>query len=318
MRRNKFLLVTRAGPESLHRQWVAPDGVRNFDLFVSAYDPAVEPMSGEGLYHELRAGRKVAGYGAFLRAHRALWEAYDYVALFDDDLLIDAAAISRLFALAAQHDLRIAQPALSRQSHFTYAALLQHPDFMLRYVTYIEMMCPLFRTDKLAAILPLFELGYESGIDIIWSNLGEASPHDMAVIDAVTVHHTRPVGSRKSANGFSDGKRYEDDISAVLRSFDCPWLPCVPYEGVRTDGSVTTKRTAYAANAASLLSAIPHNEPIKVAARNIAVYWKHLLSAPARNLRLSWPADMAPSQATSSKMDDALRRDPSAHEIEQP
>ncbi len=145
---NRFLLVTRAGAQSLHPHWLAPDGARNFDLFVSAHSEDVPHIEGDGLFFEHRPGRKVAGYAAFLRDHEALWRAYDHVALFDDDLMTSAQDLSRMFEIAREYDLKIAQPALTRDSFFTYAALLRHPGFTLRYMTYVEMMCPVFRSGR--------------------------------------------------------------------------------------------------------------------------------------------------------------------------
>ncbi len=307
MSRNRFLLVARAGANSLHRSWLTPEDERNFDLFVSAHHPDVQPIAGDGIHFEHRPGAKVAGYADFLREHRALWQSYDHVALFDDDLLIDAASLSRLFEIAQRHDLKIAQPALSHDSYFTYAALLRHPGFLLRHMTYVEMMCPVFRVDALAGALPLFDLGYESGIDIIWSNLVARGPRDLAVIDAVTVQHTRRVGSAKADNGF-EGRFYEDDIRAVLARFGCPWLPCLPYDGIRADGRTVTQRSAFLPDALALAAAIPLRSPMKRRARNIAVYWKHLLTAHARNVVLAWPG---------SQPQDPLGRDPAANEVEQ-
>jgi hypothetical protein len=286
----RYLIVSRVGPDSLHRHWLEPGGRRNFDLFLSSYDPDLSQPQGEGVHFEYRPGRKVAGYGAFLAEHAELLRRYDYVALFDDDLLVGSEELSRLFDIVAGHGLKIAQPALTPDSYFTYAALLRHPGFLLRQVTYVEMMCPVFRTDILLSLAPLFHMGYESGIDIIWSNMVDAGPEDLAVIDAVAVQHSRRVGSAKAANGFAAGRVYEDDISAILARFQCPWLPCVLYGGVRTDGRRVVGRTAMLAAAASLITALPAQAPIKRRARNMAVYWKHLLTAPARNIRLDMDA----------------------------
>ena len=307
MTNSRTLLIARVGPDSLHRHWLAPEGARTFDLLLSAYDESVTAPRAAGVYFEYRPGRKVAGYAALLREHRALWARYDHVALFDDDLLIDATGLERLFAIVAAHRPRVAQPALSHDSYFTYAALLRHPGFLLRHMTYVEMMCPVFRVDALAEILPLFDLGFESGIDIIWSNLLARAPEDLAVIDAVTVRHTRRVGSVKASNGFA-GRFYEDDIHALLARFDCPWLPCLPYDGIRTDGRAVTGRGAFLPDALALAAAVPLLGPMKRRARNIAVYWKHLLTARPHNVPLAWPALQA---------QDALRRDAAPREIEQ-
>ncbi len=287
MAKRPFLLISRIGPRSLHPYWIDCGSERSFDLLLSAYDDGVTPLDRDGVIFERRAGTKVAGYGALLRDHRALIADYEHVALFDDDLLIDSAGIDRLFAIAARYRIKVAQPALTADSHYTYAALLRHPGLLLRYVTYVEMMCPVFRRDALERVAPLFEMGFESGIDIVWSNLLWEAPRDLAVIDAVAVRHTQRVGRAKAANGFVGGRRYEDDIHAMLDRFDCPWLPCLPYGAVRADGREVMGRGATALAAAGLLHAVPRQKPFKRRARNLLVYWKHMLSAPARNQRLA-------------------------------
>lgn len=289
----RALLISRIGPNSLHAHWLEGfAGPRPFDVLLSSYDANVTAPDGEGVLFEHRPGTKVAGYGALLRAHRELLRRYDYVALFDDDLLISGPELAHLFDIVRAHGPKIAQPALSQDSYYTYAALLRHPGFLLRHMTYIEMMCPIFRADILDRLIPLFELGYESGIDIIWSNMAWEEPGDLAVIDAVPVLHSQRVGGRKADNGFVAGKRYEDDISDILKRFDAEWLPCLPYDGIRADGAARTGRTAMLGDALRLVAAVPLRSPMKMRLRNLAVYWKHLLTAPARNRKLGWPTGL--------------------------
>ncbi len=285
---NRFLVISRVGQASLHSEWCGLAPERRFDVLLSAYDSAVADPRQPGIIFEHRPGAKVAGYGDVMRDHAELIARYDYVALFDDDLLISTPDLQRLFDIVAQHQLKIAQPALSHDSYFTFAALLENPSFRLRYVNYIEMMCPVFRADALVAIRPLFDLGFESGIDLIWCNLVSTSMQDFAVIDEITVRHTRPIGVSKSANGFVGGRRYEDDIHAVLRKFDLPWLSCVPYAGVRRDGTVTRRRSAFFWSSISLIFAVGRRAGLPLRMRSVAVYWKHLLSRPALNIPVSW------------------------------
>jgi len=294
-RTHRYLLISRVGRQSLHREWLEPAVARGFDVLLSAYDPAVTDPGQTGVTFEVRPGAKVAGYGDVLAAHADRIAGYDYVALFDDDLSIDAAALTRLFEIADAHDLKIAQPALSHDSHFTYAALLHSPAFRLRFVNYIEMMCPVFRADVLKAVQPLYSMGYESGIDLIWCNLVATSDRDFAVIDDVVVRHTRSVGTSKSANGFTGGKRYEDDIYAILARFGLPWLSCVPYAGVYHGGTVTQNRWALGLRALPLIGAIPQAQGAKLRARSVAVYWKHLVTRKPRNIAVTISVEMEPA-----------------------
>lgn len=287
--RPRFLLISRVGANSLHRHWLAPADDRGFDVLLSSFSAEVVDPELPGVVFEHRRGSKVAGYAKVLRAHAEMIARYDYVALFDDDLMIDVGELTRLFDIVAAHDLKIAQPALTHDSHFTFAALLQDKAYRLRYVNYIEMMCPVFRSDVLQAITPLYEMGFESGIDLIWCNLVAETPHDFAVIDDVVVRHTRPVGTYKAANGFDGARRYEDDIYAILARFGLPWLSCVPYSAVRKNGSTERRRLAFLCSSLTLIPAIGKQTGFRHRTRSVVTYWKHLIGRKALNIRVPLP-----------------------------
>lgn len=70
---------------------------------------------------------------------------------------------------------------------------------MLRYTNFVEMMVPCFSREALGKVLFTFnenETGW--GTETHWPLLIHASPNDMAVIDAVSVVHTRPIRSGQS------------------------------------------------------------------------------------------------------------------------
>ena len=254
-----YLLISRIGRDSLHRQWLADR--TGFDMLLSAFDGSVEPVTEPGVTFEYRAGAKVAGYAGILKDHAAAIATYRYVALFDDDLSIDGPALRRLFELTDRHGLKVAQPALTHDSYFTYACLLKHKGFVLRHVNYVEMMCPVFRADMVSRVAPLFDLGFESGIDLVWSALLRSGREDFAVIDAVPVRHTRPVGAIKAANGFVEGRIYETDITAILERFGLPWAAPASLGGLRPSGTYVRNRLALFLAACRLVTAIPTRSP---------------------------------------------------------
>lgn len=281
----RFLLVTRIGPKSLHQRWIGTPETRQFDVFLSAYTPKAETVDQSGVRNELRPGFKVEGYSGFINEHRALWEDYDYICFWDEDLETDTETLNQMFAICAAGHFKIAQPALTHDSHFTYAGLLQQKAFRYRHVNYIEMMCPVFRTDTLPLIEPLYHSGFESGIDLIWCNLLFETPKDFAVIDATPVRHTEPVGDRKSDNGFSEEDTYETHIHKMLDQYDLPWLACTPYSGVRKDGQVISSRIRLFLSALSAFGAVALQRPLWPRVRFVLVHLKHLSQAPARNLK---------------------------------
>jgi hypothetical protein len=280
----RFLLISRVGPKSRHSEWISSDSARNFDVFLSAYSAEVDIPSGPGIQVEFRAGQKVAGFSEIFQEHAAMISTYDYVALFDDDLSASPQTISELFDICAARNLKIAQPALTHDSYFSYAGVLQQPGFELRHMTFVEMMAPVFRRDVLQQVRPLFELGFESGIDLIWCNQCFEAPDNFAVIDACAVRHTNPVGAQMAQNGFVGARIYEDDIHSLLDRFDLPWLPCLPYSAITQDGRRITSRIAlmfHALRLAGALSNLP-GDPGRL--RKVLTHWKHLALARPNNI----------------------------------
>ncbi|KQW29125.1 hypothetical protein ASE36_11695 [Rhizobium sp. Root274] len=285
--KRRFLLVTRIGPKSLHDQWLDTQSEREFDVAICSYDPSITEIKGEGISFEYIPGKKVSGTSWFLENRRSIWENYDYVMLLDEDLSVDARSINKMFEISAGQNFKIAQPSLTPDSHFTFAALLQQSYWKWRHVNYIEMMCPIFRRDILETIAPLYRSGYESGIDLIWCNLVYESPRDFAVIDSVAVRHTEPVGGNKAANGFVEGKRYEDDIYAVLQTYQLPWLSCTPYSGVTKSGRERSSRLLFFVTALSVFWAVPLQRPWSGRFRAALVHLKHVALRPARNIKVA-------------------------------
>ncbi len=282
-----YLLIARVGRHSLHRRWLGNGGrQRGFDVLLSYYDADTPVSAAEGVHIEHRPGTKVGGIGALLAEHAVRIGGYRHVAIFDDDLDIDAAGIHRLFALADRHGFLVCQPALSHDSFFTFAGLLSNPGYEFRSTTFVEMMCPCFRNDMLPAVRAIYTMGYESGLDLLWCNLLGQAPGRYAVIDAVSVRHTRPVGGQRHANGFTGGARYEEHIHAVLARFALPWLPCVPYFGRRRDGRLVRGRLALLLSSLRIAAAVPRRGGGLRRLTAVLIHWKHLLLHRPRNLRV--------------------------------
>ncbi len=284
----RFLLISRIGARSLHRHWLSTDE-RSYDVLLSRYDDRAEEPQGSGLTCEFRPGTKISGYSKLFREHSSLWKRYEFVGLFDEDIETDPATIDRMFAIGAEENLKIFQPALTQDSYFSYAALLQNSFLKLRYVNYVEMMCPVFRSDVLDRVQPLFSLNFESGIDLIWCNAVSEGPHDFAVIDAAPVRHTEPVGGRKQDNGFSGARRYEDDIAGVLNRFGVPWLSCVPYAAVTRGGQQLNNRVLLALIALAILPAAFRRRPWLQRLRLLLIHFRHMIFRRPRNVIVLLP-----------------------------
>ena len=184
-------------------------------------------------------GRKVEGFQVVFEKYGSLIDGYEQVALLDDDIRCDAQALSRCFDIGSSRQLSIWQPSLSCDSYFTYAGTLHNPHYKVRFVNFIEMMCPFFSRSALKSVEILFSYGWESGIDLVWCSVLPPRKQQFAIVDAVQVRHTRPVGTLKEANGFQ-GRNYEDDIYACLDHFNMDWPSLVVEAAIGGRGGEVT------------------------------------------------------------------------------
>lgn len=189
----RFLVVVRAGEASLHREWL-DGGSRNWDLVVSWYgDKPYEPVADEIVVGV--KGGKGDGLAATFAALPALLERYDYIWLPDDDIETDSATIDALFDIASTEGLAVCQPALTHDSYNSYLHTLQSPSFRLRYTSFVEVMVPCLSRERLRRVLPYFERNPSAfGVDWIWTRLAADNRYRAAIVDAIAVRHTRPVG----------------------------------------------------------------------------------------------------------------------------
>jgi hypothetical protein len=197
--RRPNLVVLRAGPDSLHRQWPQnlPDAYRSWDLCISSYGPddAGVPDAAEYRTHQPDQRKFQALHDLFFEGS-PLW-AYDRVWFPDDDLMLRWGDINRLFHIARKFSLDLAQPSLLPVDgcYITHGITRQQPGSMLRYVDFVEIMCPVFSARALGVCLGSFRDSLSGfGLDHLWPALLGGARSRIAIIDATGVIHTRPVG----------------------------------------------------------------------------------------------------------------------------
>jgi hypothetical protein len=191
---NRFLVVVRAGDQSLHPHWTRAPAARDWDLIVSYFGDDSHRFRFEGETRIDDKGLKWEGLHALLSRDER-WRRYDYVWFPDDDLATDQATISAFFRHVVELRLALAQPALSWTSHVAHRVTVRHPSFRARWTDFIEIMAPCFERGLLEACLPTFAGTLSGwGLDRVWPHLLEPHTRRSAIIDAVEVTHTRPVG----------------------------------------------------------------------------------------------------------------------------
>jgi len=197
--RRPNLVVLRAGDGSLHPDWRhdLTEEQRSWDLCISAYGrtPGALPGQAEYLTHQPQQRKFQAIHDLFFEGS-PLWQ-YERVWLPDDDLMVSWGDINAMFHIARKYSLDLAQPSLLPVPgcFITHAITVQQPGSLLRYVDFVEIMCPAFSARALRICLGTFRDSVSGfGLDHLWPALLGGGRSRMAVIDATGVVHTRPLG----------------------------------------------------------------------------------------------------------------------------
>ena len=141
---------------------------------------------------------------------------YDRVWLPDDDLRATKDDINLFFDIVEKHALTLAQPALTRDSHLGHLVTLKNRSFQLRFTNFVECMAPCFSRDFLKQMLPTFNANISGwGLDYIWpTKISDWTR--IAIVDAVSVCHTRAVGGPNYVHVTSAGKTVQQEMREVL------------------------------------------------------------------------------------------------------
>jgi hypothetical protein len=220
------LAVVRCGDASLHQSWSGAG--RDFDIGVSYFGDDLTREFPEARYVHRAKGGKWEGLFGFFKKFPATIEQYDYFWLAEDDILSDVDTINALCQIAVDYNLEVCQPSLDTNSFYSYLITLRHSSFLLRYTNFVEIMAPLITRAVLQEMLPMFEhLRIGFGLDFVFpvvaSKISGHADRCTAIIDSVSVCHTRPVGGPqhkmiKQAGGPSP----LDELRAVVEGLDIP------------------------------------------------------------------------------------------------
>ena len=209
----RYLVFTSAGDRNVVRRWLGPD--RDFDLWVVWYGKGDDVLEPDADYYLRRKGAKFPNLHYCYQRWPELLERYDAIMVMDDDIHISAAKIDRLFELRKRHDLWALQPAFSPFGKISYGITRVRRDFDMRFVDFIEMTCPLLRTDKLLDFIKVYDpqlVGW--GCDWWFLHSMGADLRDrVAIVDSIVCTNPRdwwkPGGAREIDRLQSTQKRRE-------------------------------------------------------------------------------------------------------------
>lgn len=235
----KNAVFVPVGKDSLHRQLLKGDA--DFDLHLLIYDGSYNKFCNDSDFVACDAGYKMDMTYRYLHRHPELFEKYEYFFLLDDDIVISTEDVNRLFSMMREYQLKIAQPSLV-MSYYTYKHTAFHPFYILRYTNFVEMMMPCFSRDALKAVLPTFEQKIRwCGIEMHWPVLVGSNHKDIAIVDAVSAKHTRPVQSWNSLSQLQqENYLKKHNLSWSIEMYGGLPLDNVDFEGKQAFDEVRT------------------------------------------------------------------------------
>ncbi|RYG15756.1 DUF707 domain-containing protein, partial [bacterium] len=253
---HRFLVVGRVGDNSLHASWIAdPSTPRTWDLQLNAYGTDESLIQNGDLPPVLDRGTKWDSLVRHFRSQPELLDRYDYVMLPDDDLLMDVASINRMFEIVVENDLTMAQPSLSYDSYLSHPIVLRCPQFRLRYTNFIESMSCCMKSSFLKRLLPMFEHHFTGwGTDLIWTMLMDDPAYKAAIVDEVSMTHTRPLMVGPIYKTFaSQNTDPWKEIDQLRSSFENAPDAMLIYGGILASGRVVSGPEARFRNGVALM-----------------------------------------------------------------
>ena len=142
----------------------------------------------------------------------------------DDDLLITALKLNKLFDQLDKDKPALAQPSLSYKSYFSHFFTLRFPGLYARETSFVEIMTPIFHIEALNALLWTFSLNSSGwGLEPLWFKVITSSKFSkckskLLIYDNISVTHTRKVGNQN--RGISKKKRLFIEKSELLKKWN--------------------------------------------------------------------------------------------------
>lgn len=163
----EFLIYTSAGHHPNVKQWSSsPD--RNYDIWVTNYTGIPDHSRQYADHYNERIGSKFQNLKAITAEHGELLSQYKAIMVADDDIIISPQSLSALFSTLMAKDLFALQPAFSRYGQVSHPITARKLKSDLRYVNFVEVTCPIFRSDILLDFLSVYDPDISTCYGIDW------------------------------------------------------------------------------------------------------------------------------------------------------
>ncbi|KAG7671821.1 hypothetical protein Ndes2526B_g07269 [Nannochloris sp. 'desiccata'] len=207
----EFLIIAPVGSDFNASKWMTHPNLATYDivaLYYGADDTAFSCPLCKAVIPG--AGAKWGLLNRFIDKEPTMWaefsKQYKAVMVADDDVeFFDTCSINRIFEVFNAYKLVLGQPSLCRTPYrSTYWDLLysNRKETVLRYVTFVEIMAPVFEMDFFNGVVkPSLWNAYTGwGLDFSWPFLLRYPERHIGVIDDVCMRHSQGAGEAKGKN----------------------------------------------------------------------------------------------------------------------
>jgi hypothetical protein len=210
------LVVMPFGRDSLRSDWITNGAARNFDVVLLGYHTITDDdvLSSPGVTIFQYYDYKWWMIQDLFTQHPGLLKKYTAFFFLDDDIEVTKEQINKLFDCFNYLPVQLAQPSLTADSYMSWRALRHKKMSGLRYVTTVELMCPMMRQPALEKLLPTFKLTKSGwGVDLLWGKkiLNYFGNKQFAVLDIIQVRHGKPVGKGELYAKLDEPAKAEED-----------------------------------------------------------------------------------------------------------
>lgn len=189
--KHKNLVFTSAGDFSNVRLWL--NRHKNFDLYIVNYgsdDNGLEELADFYLHH---CGGKFPNLHHVWTSQPELLNTYESILVMDDDVVINCEDINKLFDIRKTKDLWVLQAAFLSSGIVRHEITRKKAFSHIRYTNFVEMTCPLFRTDKLLDFLSIYDpvlVGWGTD-EWFLHNMGPELKGHIAIVDDINCINPR-------------------------------------------------------------------------------------------------------------------------------
>lgn len=133
-------------------------------------------------------------FGKFENLNRLLarnhLDAYDWILIVDDDVLLPKGFLDVFLFLAERFGLQLVQPAHRARSHAAWPLTRRRPGSVARETGYVEIGPVVgLQAATFDVLLPFPELRAGWGLDAHWAALAQAHGWRLGIVDATPVRH---------------------------------------------------------------------------------------------------------------------------------